>query len=67
MFALELEIDLKEKLRELVAKGRVCHNTLKLGLKSLFEFTVEVGASNSVVGVNQEGELYFISVSSEVR
>ncbi|WP_158736169.1 2-phosphosulfolactate phosphatase [Alteribacillus sp. YIM 98480] len=67
MFALEQEIDLKEKLRELIAKGRVGHNTLKLGLENLFEFTVDVGASNSIIGVNQEGELYFLSVGSEVR
>ncbi|MBB6450866.1 2-phosphosulfolactate phosphatase [Geomicrobium halophilum] len=60
LFALNHPYNSKEAIAELLAKGRVGRNLMKLGMEELFQFTVDIGASESNIGIQSEGELGFI-------
>ncbi|QDI90519.1 2-phosphosulfolactate phosphatase [Salicibibacter halophilus] len=66
VYALDQRFDPKN-VAELVAKGRVGRNFHKLGLDALLEFVVEVGSSESVVGLHNGAELRFKSMGSEAK
>ncbi|WP_250645671.1 2-phosphosulfolactate phosphatase [Salicibibacter kimchii] len=65
VFALEHNYDNKETIGDILAKGRVGRNFMKLGLDELFDFVIDVGLSTSVVELYEDGSLNFMHEGSE--
>ncbi|AXF55391.1 2-phosphosulfolactate phosphatase [Salicibibacter kimchii] len=66
VYALDQRFD-PNNVAQIVSKGRVGRNFQKLGLDELFEFVVDVGCSESIVGLHNEAELGFMSIGSETK